>query len=164
MTAHPPVSFANLRVVSDEMLAARLETVKSLAEQENEAYELVKDAETGEHYLHYAVRHLNVAAGGAEEHYHHLMPLEQDDVIVLALGAEEYLYPAYWNRPYLRNGPAGGYVWYDPSGAGDHPERYDALAAQIRERLEAFHREGRGGEEEIRRLMEEMGRLLDGKG
>ncbi|WP_276351389.1 hypothetical protein [Cohnella caldifontis] len=163
MTAFPPVSFANLRVVSDDMLAERLETVKTLADEENEAYLVEKDKETGEHYLHYAVRHLNVAAGGAEEIYHHLMPLEHDDVIALALGAPEFAYPEFWNRPYLRNGPSGGYAWYDPSGAADNAEAYDGIAAEIRARLEAFHREGRGGEDEIKRLMDEMGRLFDGK-
>jgi hypothetical protein len=160
MTAHPPVSFSNIRIVTEDMLADRLETVKALAEDSNEAYRVEKDTDTGEHYLHYAVRHLNVAAGGAEEVYHHLMPLEHDDVIALALGAPEFAYPGHWNRPYLRNGPNGGFVWYDPDGASEETARYDAIAGEIRAKLEAFRREGREGEEEVRQLMEQLDRLF----
>ncbi|MBW5448157.1 hypothetical protein GE107_19035 [Cohnella sp. CFH 77786] len=161
MSAFPPVSLTNIRVVTEEMLQVRLETVKTLAEDENEAYLIEKDAETGEHYLHYAVRHVNVAAGGAEEAYHHLMPLEHDDVIALALGAQEYAYPGFWRRPYLRNGPGGGYAWYDPDGAPEEPGRYEAIAAEIRAKLEAFRHERRGGEEEVARLMEQVDRLFE---
>jgi hypothetical protein len=155
-----PLSFTNLRLVPQDMLDARVETVKILQEEENETYRLVKDVPTGEHYLHYAVRHLNLAAGGTEEEFHHLMPLEHDDVIALALGAREFLYPQHWNKPYLRNGPHGGFVWYDPSGASAESVQYDSIAEEIRAKLEAFRREGRGGAEDMRRLMEDMDRLF----
>ncbi len=161
MAAFPPISFSRLRLVTDKMLAARLETVKVLDEKENDVYSVEKDKETGEHYLHYAVRHLNLAAGGAEEMYHHWMPIGHDDVIALALGAPEYTYPEHWLRPYLRNGPGGGYVWYDPDGAADDHERYESIAEDIRTKLDAFRKEGRSGEEDIRRLMDEIDRLFD---
>lgn len=161
MTAHPPVSLTNIRVVTEQMLADRLEPVKTLAEEENEAYRVMKDAETGEHYLHYAVRHLNVAAGGLEEVYHQLMPLEHDDVIALALGSPDFVYPAHWNRAYLRNGPNGGFVWYDPDGASAESNDYDAIAEEIRSRLVSFRKEGRGGENEVGRLMQDIERIFD---
>jgi len=143
------------------MLANRLVTVKTLAETENEAYMIEKDSETGEHYLHYAVRHLNVVAGGSEEAYHHLLPLEHDDVISLALGAPDFAYPDHWRRPYLRNGPSGGFVWYDPEGATAEGDRYAGIADEIRAKLQAFRQAGREGEAEVRLLMEELDRLFD---
>jgi hypothetical protein len=156
-----PVSFANLRIVTEDILADRIETVKTLAEDDMEAYQIEKDKQTGDHYLHYAVRHLNVAAGGAEEVYHHLMPLEHDDVIALALGSPDYSYPANWTRPYLRNGPSGGFVWYDPDGAPSQTENYDEVAKQIREKLAGFREAGRNGPEEVERLMKEVDGLFD---
>lgn len=163
MTAHLPVSFANLRIVTEDMLADRLESVKTLAEDDNEAYLIEKDVETGDHYLHYAVRHVNVAAGGAEEAYHHLMPLEHDDVIALALGEPGYAYPEHWKRPYLRNGPSGGFVWYDPDGAPEEAQQYDALAEQIRAKLTAFRDAGRSGNADIERLMKDVDDLFGGR-
>jgi hypothetical protein len=145
--SHLPVSFTNLRIVTEEMLADRIKTIKTLAEDADEAYMIEKDAETGEHYLHYAVRHLNVAAGGAEEAFHHLMPLEHDDVIALALGVPDFTY----------------FVWFDPDGAGDQAGRFDAIAGDIRAKLEAFRQKGRGGEEDTKRLMEEIDRLFPPK-
>lgn len=151
-----PVSFTQLRVVPEEELNRRLQTVKVLKEEQTEMYRVAKDAETGEHYLHYAVYHLNVAGGGVEEEYHHLLPLEHDDVIALALGAEQFAYPQHWNHAYLRNGPHGGFVWYDPSGTGSDDQAYDEAADYIREKLLAFRRHGGQGEEDIKRLLEEM--------
>jgi hypothetical protein len=155
-----PLSFTNLRLVPQEMLDARVETIKSLQEGENETYLLVKDVPTGEHYLHYAVRHLNLAAGGAEEEFHHLMFLEHDDVIALALGAQEFVYPEHWNKPYLRNGPYGGFVWYDPAGASEESAQFEAIAEEIRAKLQAFRREGRGGTEDVLRLMDDVDRMF----
>lgn len=158
--AYPPIPLENLRFVSDEMLAERLEAVKTLEENDNEAYMIEKDSATGRHYLHYAVRHLNLAGGGAEEAYHHLMPLAHDDVIALALGAGDYRYPEDWKQAYLRNGPNGGYVWYDPSGAADDAGLYDSLASEIRVKLETFRSVGRSGEDDVKRLLEDVDRLF----
>lgn len=155
-----PLSFVNMKLVPEEMLAARMETVKTLSEDENESYMIGKDTETGEHYLHYAVRHLNVAAGGTEEVYHHLMPLGHDDVIAFAIGGPDYSYPGAWSRPYLRNGPNGGYVWYDPDGAAGEAVAYAAVAKRMRAKLEQFHRQGKGGEDEVKKLMEEIEKLF----
>jgi hypothetical protein len=151
-----PVSFTQLRVVPQDELNRRLETVKVLKEDETETYRLAKDTETGEHYLHYAVYHLNLAGGGVEEEYHHLLPLEHDDVISLALGAELFAYPHNWERAYLRNGPNGGFVWYDPAGAAAEEQTYEDAAAYIREKLLAFRKQGGQSEEDVKRLLEEM--------
>jgi hypothetical protein len=164
MSASLPISLTNLRFVSEAVLSERLTRVKTLREQEHEGYFLEKDEETGEHYLHYAVRHIHLAGGGVEEYYHHLMPLSQDDVITLALGAAEYEYPTYWRKPYLRNGPEGGFVWFDPDGAPEQPDQYAQIADEIRARLTAFRQAGRQGEEEVKRLMEEMDRLFERDG
>ncbi|MCD9020978.1 hypothetical protein [Cohnella silvisoli] len=160
ISAPLPVSFTQLRIVSQDELTRRMEPIKALKEDVNELYRLVKDTETGEHYLHYAVFHLNVAGGGAEEEYHHLLPLEHDDVIALALGAPLFQYPGEWNCAYLRNGPDGGFVWYDPSGVSDNELKYAETEAYIREQLLAFRKSGAHGEEEVKRLLEEMDKHL----
>ncbi len=151
-----PLSLKQFRLVTDDELSRRMEQVKGLAESATELYRLVKDSETGDHYLHFAVFHLNVAGGGAEEEYHHLLPLEHDDVIALALGAPLFEYPQQWNKAYLRNGPHGGYVWYDPSGYAGDEASYAETEAFIREQLLAFRRKGDQGEEEVKRLLEKM--------
>lgn len=149
-----PVSLQQLRFVSQEELARRLETVKTLSEDELELYRVVKDPETGEHYLHFASFHIHVAGGGAEEEYHHLMPLDHDDVIALALGAPLFSYPDQWQKAYLRNGPDGGFVWYDPNGAADEEAEAAKTEKFLREQLLAFRASGAYGEEEVRRLLE----------
>lgn len=157
-----PLSFKQLRVVSQEELTRRMMPVKILREESTELYRVMKDEETGEHYLHYAVFHLNIAGGGIEEEYHHLLPLEHDDVIALALGAPVMEYPQQWNQPYLRNGPHGGFVWYDPAGAAevDDEQSYAETEAYVREQLLAFRREGSYGEEKIKQLFESMEKRL----
>jgi hypothetical protein len=155
-----PLSFSQLRIVTQDELSSRLEPVKVLVQDAGQLYRLVKDTETGEHYLHYATFHLNVAGGGVEEEYHHLLPLEHDDVIALALGAPLFEYPQQWNRDYLRNGPHGGFVWYDPSGAMDDEHNYAETEAYIREQLLNFRKQGVQGEEEVKRLLDEMDKRL----
>jgi hypothetical protein len=155
-----PVSLVQLRLVSEDQLFNRMQHVKDLSEDELQLYRLVKDAETGEHYLHYATYHLNIAGGGAEEQFHHLLPLEHDDVIALALGGAVPEFPKEWDRAYLRNGPSGGYVWFDPSGMTQDEESYALTEAIIREQLLAFRNQDQQGEEQIKQLLEEMDRRL----
>ncbi|MFD0670239.1 hypothetical protein [Cohnella sp. GCM10027633] len=155
-----PFGFPRMRFVPEDELSRRIENVKTLSELGGELYRIVKDAETGEHYLHYASYHLNVAGGGAEEHYHHLLPLAHDDVIAYALGASWPSYPAEWHGAYLRNGPHGGFVWYDPDGAAMDEAAYEEAAAVLKEKLLAFRRSGASGEEETRRLLEDIERGL----
>lgn len=156
-----PLSFTQMQLVNEDELTRRIETVKILSEQDGDhLYRLVKDAETGEHYLHYAVFHLNLAGGGEEEHYHHLLPVPHDDVIALALGAQWPEYPSQWESAYLRNGPHGGFVWYDPGGASLDEAAYEEAAAMLKEQLLEFRRSGMHGEEEIKRLFDTIERKL----
>ncbi|QJD82569.1 hypothetical protein [Cohnella herbarum] len=155
-----PVSFKNIRLVTQEELTRRSEPVKTLQEDKTELYRVIKDTETGEHYLHYAVYHIHVAGGGAEEEYHHLLPLEHDDVIALALGAPLIEYPTQWDRSYLRNGPHGGFVWYDPNGAIEDETDYAKTEAFVREQLLAFREQGSRSEEDVKRLLDRMDKHL----
>ncbi|MCC3373167.1 hypothetical protein [Cohnella sp. REN36] len=155
---------SSLKLVPETLLAERLAEVKALAEREHEMYRLLKDDLTGEHYLHYAVRHLNVAGGGAEEQYHHLLPLAHDDVISIALGESWPAYPEEWRAAYLRNGPGGGYVWYDPDGAAADAPAYEAAALTLRDKLLAFRQNGSPDEADVRRLLEETERLFPRRG
>lgn len=155
-----PLSFLQLRVVSQDELSRRLLPVKDLAQDATQLYRLVKDSETGDHYLHYGVFHLNIAGGGVEEEYHHLLPLEHDDVIALALEAPLFEYPKQWNKPYLRNGPHGGFVWYDPSGVIDDEQGFADTEAYIKEQLNAFRRQGEHSEEAVKRFLDEMDKHL----
>ncbi|WP_373231502.1 hypothetical protein [Cohnella sp.] len=155
-----PLSFLHFRVVTQEELSRRLVPVKDLTQDAAQLYRLVKDSETGEHYLHYGVFHLNIAGGGIEEEYHHLLPLEHDDVIALALGAPLFEYPQQWGKPYLRNGPHGGFVWYDPSGVSDDERGLAEAEAYIKEQLIAFRKQGEHSEEAVKKFLEEMDKHL----
>ena len=63
----PLLPLTAMRSASGEALNARLTEIKELSRRDLEAYRLVQDPAFGDYYLHYAVRHLNLAAGGAEE-------------------------------------------------------------------------------------------------
>ncbi|MCR8641347.1 hypothetical protein NV379_01640 [Paenibacillus sp. N1-5-1-14] len=148
-------SFLNEVKVDASNLEARLEVVKELLDANHEYYSIVKDSQTGEHYLHYAYIHLNVADAGSEEQFHHLMPIDADDVIGFMFGEQPYTYPANWTRAFLRNGPSGFYVWFDP----DHDANYDAneeLGAQIATKLREFKQTGATNEDEVRQLLQEL--------
>lgn len=144
-----------MRNVPGELLERRIEDVRELQSSETERYAIVKDTETGEHYLHYRYLHRDVAAGGAASSYHQLMPLESDDVLGLLFGGERYAYPDNWTRPYLRNGPDGLYIWFDPSPAtgGEESERE---AERIRQALLTFKQKGSHAPEDIARLLREL--------
>ncbi|RKP57382.1 hypothetical protein D7Z26_02655 [Cohnella endophytica] len=154
------MSLKQLRLVSQVELTRRLEPVKTLKEDELEMYRVVKDRETGEHYLHFAAFHIHVAGGGVEEEYHHLMPLDHDDVIALALGSPLFVYPEHWTIAYLRNGPDGGFVWYDPDGAANEETEAAETEKFLREQLLEFRASGKYGEEEVRRLLESIDQRL----
>lgn len=154
------IPLSHIRLVSEELLASRLEQVKTVREDDNECYRLVKDTDTGEHYLHFASRHLNLSGGLSEEHYHHLMPIDHDDVISFALGAEAPSYPEQWERPFLRNGPHGGYVWYDPGGSAVDETAYEKATAELREKLLEMKRGGKTSETDIKKLFDEAERLF----
>lgn len=150
------------RQIPQGELQEKLETVRELSKDENETemYEIVKHAETGEHYLHYAYIHWNVS-DGSKESFHQLLPLESDDVLGIVVGGQPYTYPEHWQRSFLRNGPDGTYIWFDPTGileseADDH----DRIAGELSGMLGAWKKEGLHDEESVRKLLEEIERKL----
>lgn len=91
--------------IASETLVSRIVSVKELQKTELDMYEVAKDQETGEHYLHYAYMHRDFTNTGEPETFHHLMPIDSDDVLGLVFGEQGFDYPAKWNKPFLRNGP-----------------------------------------------------------
>lgn len=154
-------SWQDSKRVASASIADRLETVKPLKEDELELYEIAKDKATGEHYLHYAYLHRNLAAAGPgsgqEEIFHHLMPLGSDDVLGILFSGAPYAYPEHWSKPFLRNGPEGDYVWFDPTYA-DEEARHEAIGKEIEEQLRLFKQAGELSQEEVRKLLERLDR------
>jgi hypothetical protein len=154
-------SFKEQKVVSLEELQARLEIVKELKESDTEAYYIRKDRETGEHYLHYSYLHLNVAEGGVEEVFHHLLPIENDDVLSYIFEEKSYAYPEEWKGRYLRTGEEG-MVWFESHGEVDY-EHYAAKGQEAQQKLEAFKQAGAYDDDAIRKLLSEMEKMFDDK-
>jgi hypothetical protein len=102
---------------------------------------------------------LNVAAGTDLESYHYLLPIETDDVLGILFAGQDYDYPDAWRQAYLRNGPLGFYVWFDP--AGEEEEESERVAAELRKRLLRFKQERTGTPEEVARLMRELDELRE---
>lgn len=144
--------------IPDTMLQERLITVKELTAPEYESYEIAKDQLTGEHYLHYAYMHRDVAAGGAEEQFHYLLPIESDDVLGILFGDQSYTYPDHWNRAFLRNGPNGFYVWFDPAEVMEENEVNPQLPHLI-EKLKQLKASKQTDPETIRKLLQEFDNL-----
>ncbi|WP_159883580.1 hypothetical protein [Paenibacillus puerhi] len=158
MEQNAELSWKERKLVSSESMQERLETVRTLREDELELYEIGKDRSTGEHYLHYAYLHRNVAAigtGGQDEIFHQLLPLESDDVLGILFGEQPYAYPEHWGKPFLRNGPDGDYVWFDPSYA-EEEEDYEAIGRQIVEELNLFKAQGDLSEAAVERLLRRL--------
>jgi hypothetical protein len=150
-------SFKEMTRVPSELLQQRISTVHELRQDELELYEISKDSDTGEHYLHYAYVHRNLAAigpgAGEEEVFHHLMPLDSDAVLGMMFGEQSYSYPDFWDHAFLRNGPEGDYVWFDPTYVNDHDES-EMVGRSIVEELQRFKQSGERSEEALRKLLE----------
>ncbi|PZE21799.1 hypothetical protein [Paenibacillus xerothermodurans] len=155
------VSFSELKRVPSHVLQQRLETVKELKNDPLEMYEVAKDKLTGEHYLHYAYLHKQVAAIGpqstGEEIFHQLLPLDTDDVLGIIVGDEAYIYPEAWDRAFLRNGPEGDYVWFDPAYTEDETQS-ELIGRRIQETLLRFKQSAELSPQAVQKLMEELDR------
>ncbi|MDF2962732.1 MAG: hypothetical protein K0S39_4467 [Paenibacillus sp.] len=157
------MSFKEFKRIPSEWLQQRLETVKAISGDAEglELYEVAKDNLTGEHYLHYAYLHKQVAAMGpestGEETFHHLLPLDSDDVLGIIFSEQSYLYPDAWEKPFLRNGPEGDYVWFDPAYTDDEAEN-EEIGQNIKEQLLRFKQSGELSPEAVRKLLEELDR------
>ena len=158
-------SFVDMKRVSSQLLQDRLETVKPLRQDELEMYEVAKDKLTGEHYLHYAYLHKQVALMGqgpgsnGEEVFHQLMSLESDDVLGIIFGEQLYTYPQHWSKPFLRNGPEGDYVWFDPSYT-EQEDQSEVIGANLKEQLLRFKQADNLSEDAVKKLLEDLDRTL----
>lgn len=151
-------SLTDMKLVSEELLRERLTSVKVLKEDELEAYEIMKDAQTGEHYLHYAYFHKNIAAGGTEESFNQLMPLDSDDVLALVLGEQGYAYPDHWPKRFLRNGPLGQYVWFNPIET-EKVQGDAQFTKRLVDRLFEFKQTGKLDEASMLKLFEDIDKM-----
>jgi hypothetical protein len=155
-------SFIHLKQVPDQLLEERIELVKHLAEADTEAYDIVKDKHTGEHYLHYHYIQLNLSGDGEKETYNHLLPIDHDEVLTLLFENPDYSYPDQWNRAYLRNGPNGFYVWFDPAYTTDYEQSVE-LGNEIKARISKFKQEGSFDLESTEKFMNELDQLRKDK-
>jgi hypothetical protein len=148
-------SFKEQKKIQTELLQQRITTVKELRQDELEMYEIAKDSDTGEHYLHYSYLHRNLADTGAPEVYHQLLPLESDDVLGLIFSEQPYTYPDHWQKPFLRNGPDGFFIWFDP-GQDEERSKNEAYGVLLSEKLKKFKEAGSLDTEAVRKLLEEL--------
>ena len=157
---HGLESFRALSKIAAEHIQERIQSVQILKNGENDLYEVSKDSVTGEHYLHYAYLHRDLALTGEPEQFHHLLPIESDDVLGIIIGGQPYEYPQYWLQPFLRNGPEVYYVWFDPSYEEERQE-HEELGEKIKAKLEQFKRAGTFDEETVRKLFIELDEMKE---
>lgn len=120
-----------------EEFLAGLEIVKELEKNEFESYSIVRDRESGQHYLHFFLSHINLSEGGRRDNYDHFLPLASDDVLGFIFEEQPYHFPDHWRSPYLRSGNDERLVPFDPSENYDLEADAAAELAMV-EKLEAF--------------------------
>ncbi|WP_235615823.1 hypothetical protein [Brevibacillus reuszeri] len=120
----------------DEFISC-LETLKELEKSEFETYSIVKNPETGEHYLRYFLSHINLSEGGRRDDYDHFLPIDSDDVLGYMFGEQAYRFPENWRSSYLRSGNDNRLIPFDPSENYDLEEEAAAELAML-EQLEQF--------------------------
>ncbi|WCK54047.1 hypothetical protein PP175_22465 [Aneurinibacillus sp. Ricciae_BoGa-3] len=150
-------SLHTLKVVPQEVLQNRIQTVKELTGDEHNKYSIVKDNETGEHYIRYTYHHLNLMEGGTEETFDHLLPVESDEVVAVALGEASYEYPDSWNRKYLQGSHAEPYLWFDPSSLQEKEDEQKGEA--FTSMLTDFKKSGQYDEDSIKNLLNRIDQL-----
>src|SRR5690606_18677291 len=100
----------------------------------------------------------NLSGQGEREEYHHFLPIGSDDILGLLFENEPYIYPEYWKKAYLRNGPEGTYVWFDP-GYTDEFAAAERLGDEIARKLAEFKQKGEYDARSMEKLMAELDRL-----
>jgi hypothetical protein len=148
-------SFKEQKKIANELLQQRITTVKELKQDELEMYEIAKDSNTGDHYLHYSYLHRNISDTGAPEVYHQLLPLESDDVLGLIFGEQAYTYPDHWHKSFLRNGPDGFFIWFDPDSDEERMQN-EEYGARLTDKLRKFKESGSLDPESVRKLLEDL--------
>ncbi len=144
---------------SKREFTSRLETIKELEQTDFETYRIVKDRETGQHYLQYSFLHINLSEGGRRDEYDHFLPLESDDVLGLMFGEQPYHFPDHWRSAYLRTGTDDRLMPFDPSENHDLEEAAEAERAML-EKLLQYKQEWTSAEDK-ERLTRELFRELD---
>ncbi len=128
-------------------------------------YSVVKDKETGQHYLHYSFTHINLSEG-RKDAYEHFLPLSSDDVLGVVFGEQPYIFPDHWLTPYYRSGTDDRLMSFDPRE--NHQLEDDAKTEQeILAKLQSYKQawqETSDPEELTRKLMGEIDRMLKKQG
>lgn len=140
----------------------QLETVKDLSSTDFETYSIVKEKESGQHYLRYAFTHIHFAEGGRKEVYEHFLPLSLDDVLGLLFGDQPYTFPDHWLSPYYRSGNDDRLFWFDPSD-NHHLEDDARTEREILARLQSFKQawqEADDPEELTRKVLGEIDQMM----
>lgn len=152
-------SFKITKRIPHHILQERMETIKELSRTNTASYDIVKDKETGEHYLLHYYEHLLIADNNHRETYYHLMPLESDNVLAIILEEQSYTYPDYWKNAYLRNSSDdNSYVWFDPAHQVEF-EQNEEIGARLKQMLAAFKQNGALDEESVKKLLRDLDQL-----
>ncbi|NEW06508.1 hypothetical protein GK047_10845 [Paenibacillus sp. SYP-B3998] len=141
--------------IASETLASRIISVKELLKTELDMYEVAKDQLTGEHYLHYAYMHRDFTQTGEPESFHNLLPIDSDDVLGFIFGEQAFAYPEHWLKPFLRNGPEGFYIWFDPTHEVEH-QHDEVIAADLLQKLKEFRENGALDSDSVRKLLADL--------
>ncbi|HZG16555.1 MAG TPA: hypothetical protein VE710_16330 [Candidatus Bathyarchaeia archaeon] len=140
----------------------QMETVKHIASTDFETYTIVKDKESGQHYLHYSFTHINLSEGGRKDAYEHFLPLSSDDVLGIIFGEQPYTFPDHWLAPYYRSGSDDRMMWFDPRE--NHQLEDDAKTEQeILAKLQSFKQDWQDSddpEELTRKLLGEIDQMM----
>jgi hypothetical protein len=143
-----------------------LDTVKELETTDFETYSVVKDRQSGQHYLSYVFRHINLSEGGRRDEYEHYLPLSSDDVLGILFGDQPYRFPEHWRTPYLRSGNDDRLMPFDPSEnheLADDAETEAMVLAKLRAYKEAWQQTD-DPESLTRKLIGEIDRLMKKEG
>ncbi|MFT9849935.1 hypothetical protein [Aneurinibacillus sp. REN35] len=152
-------SLKDKQLIHHEEILSRLEEVRELRESEYEQYTLVKDKTTGEHYVRYFQRHINLMEGGVEEKFDHLLPVDTDEVLAVIFDEQDYTYPEQWKVTYLRGSDQDPYVWFDPSGLSEDLDE-DGKGQELSEMLDAFKQDKKFDDDSIRKLFKDIDHMF----
>jgi len=140
----------------------QMETVKHIDSTDFETYTIVKDKESGQHYLHYSFTHIHLSEGGKKDSYEYFLPLSSDDVLGIIFSEQPYTFPDHWLAPYYRSGSDDRMMWFDPRE--NHQLEDDAKTEQeILAKLQSFKQaweESDNPEELTRKLLGEIDKMI----
>lgn len=147
-----PEAFEQMKKVSKATWEDRTETVQELERSDTQRYALVKDTETGQHYLLYTMEYRNLQEGGEIETIDHIMPVNHDDVLAYVFQEEAYDFPDAWNKAYLRTGEGENLIWFDPA----YLEEDEAIGQDIQDSIRKLNQQGDADPDTIRRFFKNI--------